>query len=235
MKRFHSYVIVHDLPFDLQKRDNILKVIFMDVEPFDFHIVTVFDDGRFRSVGYFSRQRQFFSHNLSCFCVFPCYQGLGYGTFIVDFSYLLSRLSRAPGGPERPFSTQGLLVYRKYWCDKLLHFIYTKIKEFGWENLRLDIADLANGTGIQESEVLEALEGLCHCEWARSNRSLTVQIGEEALTEIGKYIEEKNQERLLAKLECLDPNVKRQDKWTGPDGRLITSGSDLGRGGDDAG
>ncbi|VDO68779.1 unnamed protein product [Heligmosomoides polygyrus] len=26
MKRFHSHVIVHDPPFDLQKRDNILKV-----------------------------------------------------------------------------------------------------------------------------------------------------------------------------------------------------------------
>lgn len=27
VKRFHSHVIVHDLPFDVQKRDNILKVI----------------------------------------------------------------------------------------------------------------------------------------------------------------------------------------------------------------
>ncbi|VDL70984.1 unnamed protein product [Nippostrongylus brasiliensis] len=135
------------------------KVIFMDVEPFDFYVVTEFVGGRFRPIGHFSRQRQFLSYNLSCFCVFPCYQGRGFGTFIVDFS------SGSPGGPERPFSELGNRVYQKYWCDKLIHFIYTKVREFGWRRLNIDIADVAKGTGIQESEVVEALTGLCNSEW----------------------------------------------------------------------
>ncbi|WKX97056.1 hypothetical protein Q1695_013029 [Nippostrongylus brasiliensis] len=178
------------------------KVIFMDVEPFDFYVVTEFVGGRFRPIGHFSRQRQFLSYNLSCFCVFPCYQGRGFGTFIVDFS------SGSPGGPERPFSELGNRVYQKYWCDKLIHFIYTKVREFGWRRLNIDIADVAKGTGIQESEVVEALTGLCNSEWTRNKQSLLVKVTEESLMAIGRYISERNAEKLLAKPEYLDPNFR---------------------------
>ncbi|KAK6017698.1 hypothetical protein OSTOST_16777, partial [Ostertagia ostertagi] len=155
-------------------------------------------------------QRQYFNHNLSCFCVFPCYQGKGYGTFIVDLSYLLSRLSGLPGGPERPFSIQGGQVYKKYWCNRLLHLIFTKAQLFGWDNMRLDIGDLSRETGIQEAEVLEALTGLCNSEWSRNNRSLIIKISESAVMEIGKYIAEKNRSRLLAKEERNSNSVQRK-------------------------
>ncbi|XGW07732.1 hypothetical protein V3C99_010690, partial [Haemonchus contortus] len=188
------------------------KVIFMDVEPFDFYVLTDFFKGRFRPLGYFSRQRQFFTHNLSCFCVFPCYQRHGYGTFLVDLSYLLSRMSGLPGGPERPFSIQGSQVYNKYWCDKLLHLIYTKTLKLGWENMRLDIGELSKEAGIQEAEVLEALTGLCNCEMSRNNRSLNVKISEDAVMAIGKYIDERKQSRLLAKEEFLERTFKERLK-----------------------
>nr|CDJ86118.1 unnamed protein product [Haemonchus contortus] len=121
-------------------------------------------------------------------------------------------MSGLPGGPERPFSIQGSQVYNKYWCDKLLHLIYIKTLKLGWENMRLDIGELSKEAGIQEAEVLEALTGLCNCEMSRNNRSLNVKISEDAVMAIGKYIDERNRSRLLAKEEFLERTFKERLK-----------------------
>ncbi|KJH43095.1 MOZ/SAS family protein [Dictyocaulus viviparus] len=170
------------------------KVVYIDVEPFVFYVLTSFSNGCFRPLGYFSKQKDFLTNNLCCFCVFPCYQSRGYGTFMIDFSYMLSRLAGVPSGPERPFSAHGSYVYRKYWCDKLIHLIYTKVLKTGWDNLHLRIEDLVKETGIQEVEVIEAITDLCSYEWASNKKTLTVHITSEAIMEIGKYIHQKNNE-----------------------------------------
>ncbi|KAK6737817.1 hypothetical protein RB195_020117 [Necator americanus] len=172
------------------------KVIFMDVEPFDFYVLTIFDGEGFRVLGYFSKQCTYLKHNLSCFCVFPCYQGNGYGTFLVDFK---------PSGPERPFSATGLLVYRKYWCNALIHYIYKRVLDVGWENLHLSLEEVANDTGIEVQEIVQTLASLCECEWTRNNRSIIVKITEHAVMEIGGRIDEQNATKLLAKVEHLTP------------------------------
>ncbi|KAF6776477.1 hypothetical protein AHF37_04156 [Paragonimus kellicotti] len=55
--------------------------------------------------------------------VLPPYQKLAYGRFLIDFSFLLSRIEGQPGSPEKPLSELGQLSYESYWRSKVLPFI----------------------------------------------------------------------------------------------------------------
>lgn len=47
--------------------------------------------------------------------VFPNCVRNGFATIMIDFSYLISKLNKSPGTPERPFSDEGKELYHKYW------------------------------------------------------------------------------------------------------------------------
>ncbi|ELQ76426.1 Histone acetyltransferase (MYST family) [Trachipleistophora hominis] len=124
------------------------KTLYYDVEPFLFY--TLYDDDS-NFIGYFSREKFSTKFNLSCIVVLPCYQGKGFGYFLIDFSYCLCRIYKRKGTPEKPLSDQGLAVYKKYWKYKVYNYL-SRIKG------SLSIEAISDELAMTHSDVVYALE-----------------------------------------------------------------------------
>lgn len=145
------------------------KTLYYDVEPFIFYVLTEREDlpqqsPRFHLVGYFSKEKlNSTDYNLSCILTIPIYQRKGYGQFLMDFSYLLSRREFKWGTPEKPLSDMGLLSYRNYWgvkCAQVLMELKDLSKCDEEEYLQITLEDIANLTGMIPTDVVFGLEQL---------------------------------------------------------------------------
>ncbi|KAL4062857.1 hypothetical protein J3A83DRAFT_4108049 [Scleroderma citrinum] len=102
------------------------KSLFYDVEPFLFYVMTEFDDIGARFVGYFSKEKcSPKDYNVSCIMTLPVRQRQGWGGFLIDFSYLLSKKEQRSGSPEKPLSALGALGYKNYWTLALMRYLKT--------------------------------------------------------------------------------------------------------------
>ncbi|UCS18903.1 uncharacterized protein HLK63_A04059 [Nakaseomyces glabratus] len=150
------------------------KTLYYDVEPFVFYVLTereVSEDGttvKNHFVGYFSKEKLNSSgYNLSCIITLPLYQRRGYGHFLMDFSYLLSKREFSQGTPEKPLSDLGLITYRNFWKLKCAETLLYLKNELNLEDSESDdkfplvsIEDLANLTGMLPTDVILGLEEL---------------------------------------------------------------------------
>jgi histone acetyltransferase SAS3 len=105
-------------------------------------------------VGYFSKEKRPSSlNNVSCILVLPIHMRKGYGQYLIEFSYLLTRVEKKTGSPEKPLSDMGLVSYRKYWrlllCEDLLE-----------QKGPISIAAISERTGMTPDDIVSALEGL---------------------------------------------------------------------------
>ncbi|KAF2733435.1 hypothetical protein EJ04DRAFT_577633 [Polyplosphaeria fusca] len=130
------------------------KTLYYDVEPFLFYVMTENDNYGCHFVGYFSKEKRPSSlNNVSCILVLPIHMRKGYGQYLIEFSYLLTRVERKTGSPEKPLSDMGLVSYRKYWrfilCKELLH-----------QKASISIATISERTGMTPDDIVSALEGL---------------------------------------------------------------------------
>ena len=79
------------------------KTLYFDVDPFLFYVLCEVDDRGFHPVGYYSKEKYSdVGFNLACILTFPCHQRKGYGRFLIDFSYELSKKEEKVGSPEKP-------------------------------------------------------------------------------------------------------------------------------------
>lgn len=130
------------------------KTLYYDVEPFLFYVMTESDEYGCHFVGYFSKEkRPSSSNNVSCILTLPIHQRKGYGHLLIDFSYLLTRVEKKTGSPEKPLSDMGLVSYRNYWRLVLSYQLRN-------QKTPISIAELSERTGMTADDIVSALEGL---------------------------------------------------------------------------
>ncbi|KAK2837667.1 hypothetical protein Q5P01_014879 [Channa striata] len=135
------------------------KTLYYDVEPFLFYVLTQNDSKGCHLVGYFSKEKHCQQkYNVSCIMILPQYQRKGYGRFLIDFSYLLSKREGQPGSPEKPLSDLGRLSYMAYWRSVVLECLY-EIRD-----RQITIRQLSKFTGICPQDITTTLQSLSMLE-----------------------------------------------------------------------
>jgi histone acetyltransferase SAS3 len=137
------------------------KTLYYDVEPFLFYVLCEYDEFGYHFVGYFSKEKRASSqNNVSCILTLPIHQRKGYGNLLIDFSYLLTRMEKKSGSPEKPLSDMGLVSYRNYWRLVMCRYLLEHFSEDQSGKVGLSIRQISDDTGLTPDDVISALEGL---------------------------------------------------------------------------
>ena len=120
-------------------------------------------------------------YNLSCIMTLPHVQRKGFGQFLVDFSYLLSRRERKTGSPEKPLSSLGQVTYSRWvaFCCYYCHlFAFALVCRFPGCSRQREVPDLP------------ALERLSHRSigWCKRLR-LLIAVMLHPLALVGSFIQ----------------------------------------------
>ena len=110
--------------------------------------MTIKSDQGHHVVGYFSKEKESADgYNVACILTLPCYQKRGFGKLLIQFSYMLTKVERKVGSPEKPLSDLGLLSYRAYWTDTLVKLLVERNSPalFRKNNPQLEYDEAENG------------------------------------------------------------------------------------------
>lgn len=131
------------------------KACQFDIDDFDFYVLYVVDDEGMRFVGYFSRDLESETDDVvSSIVILPHYRRRGYGGFLIDVSYEISRRCERIGGPERPLSDLGRDTFLHFWKARALEAL---LADSGGTVI---LKDLIEGTWIQKKDLIQALNEL---------------------------------------------------------------------------
>uniref|UniRef100_A0A3Q3X894 histone acetyltransferase n=1 Tax=Mola mola TaxID=94237 RepID=A0A3Q3X894_MOLML len=131
------------------------KTLYYDVEPFLFYILTKNDEKGCHLVGYFSKEKLCQQkYNVSCIMIMPQYQRQGFGRFLIDFSYLLTRQEGQAGSPEKPLSDLGRLSYLAYWKSVILEYLYKH------PDKHISVKGISRATGMCPHDIASTLQHL---------------------------------------------------------------------------
>lgn len=132
------------------------KIFIHDVATFHFFLLykttVVKRKSYFEFIGYFSKDAdRNKEYNLSCLQVVSCFQGQGYGRFLISLSYLLSKKEGFIGGPETPVSSTATQAYKAYWRYTVLKFLTLKTSK------KVCVKEISKATGIEKESLLSTL------------------------------------------------------------------------------
>ncbi|CBZ50652.1 moz/SAS family protein, related [Neospora caninum Liverpool] len=126
------------------------KTLRHPVSLFLFYVMTEIDEKGYHITGYFSKEK-YSKNNVSCILTLPQHQRKGYGKFLINFSYALSRAERKAGTPERPLSDLGKASYIAFWTEAILALVER-------HKGRISVQDLSRLTCIEQADILACLE-----------------------------------------------------------------------------
>ncbi|ORZ20717.1 acyl-CoA N-acyltransferase [Absidia repens] len=128
------------------------KTLYYDVEPFLFYIMTEVDDDGCHFVGYFLKEKKSLkNYNVSCILTMPIHQRKGYGQYLIDFSYLLSKKEGKIGSPEQPLSDLGLISYRSCWKNVIYRQLQNQIGP-------ISIQEISARTSMTPDDIISTLQ-----------------------------------------------------------------------------
>jgi histone acetyltransferase MYST1 len=131
------------------------KTLEYDTSIFIFYVMCELDEYGYHVTGYYSKDKSSAAgYNLACILTLPCHQRKGYGRFLIEFSYALSRIEGRMGSPEKPLSDLGLLSYRSYWSWVLLGILKDHMGK------QLSVHDLVQMTSMMPEDILSTLQYL---------------------------------------------------------------------------
>jgi histone acetyltransferase HTATIP len=121
-----------------------------------FFVLAEWRNSAWHFCGYFSKVKYADPCNLNCILVMPYLQKRGYGKFLIEFSYELSKIEGRTGSPERPLSDLGYISYVSYWTLKVAQYLLekTKLKK----DTSICLLDITNKTGIHSDDVYYVLD-----------------------------------------------------------------------------
>ena len=130
------------------------KNLEWELDIFLFYILTEYDKYGYHFVGMFSKVKDSPKCNLACILTLPFHQRKGYGKFLIDFSYLLSKREQKFGTPERPLSDLGFKTYFAYWAQKIIETLKN------WKGNTITINDISQQTQIKQEDIHKVMTDL---------------------------------------------------------------------------
>ncbi|XP_046567397.1 histone acetyltransferase KAT6A-like isoform X3 [Haliotis rubra] len=200
------------------------KTLYYDVEPFLFYVLTHNDDTGCHLVGYFSKEKHCQQkYNVSCIMTMPQHQRKGYGRFLIEFSYLLSRIEGQPGSPEKPLSDLGKVSYMAYWRSIIIEYMHKVADD------KITIKAISRATGMCPHDVAGTLQQLTFM--VKKDGKIVISVNRKKIQEYMDKLKLKAHQRLELDAECLrwTPLIsnqtlleeeKRAEKEVGPRFRL---------------
>ncbi|KAM0729576.1 Histone acetyltransferase KAT6B [Formica fusca] len=131
------------------------KTLYYDVEPFLFYAMTKNDRYGCHLIGYFSKEKHCPAqrYNVSCIMTLPQYQRQGFGRFLIEFSYLLSKVEGIPGTPEKPLSDLGRVSYHSFWKSVVLEYL-----DAHRNAIDIKLGDITKMTGVSAHDIATAMQ-----------------------------------------------------------------------------
>ena len=120
-----------------------------------FYILTEYDKYGYHFIGFFSKEKETKEgFNLLSILILPFHQRKGYGKFLIEFSYLLSKREHKYGTPERPLSDLGYKAYFEYWTQKICETLRN------WKGDSISLDDITEETQIKAKDIKIILKEL---------------------------------------------------------------------------
>ncbi|XP_065165530.1 histone acetyltransferase KAT6A isoform X2 [Atheta coriaria] len=177
------------------------KTLYYDVEPFLFYVLTKNDRKGCHLVGYFSKEKHCQQkYNVSCIMTMPQYQRQGYGRFLIDFSYLLSKEEGQPGTPEKPLSDLGRVSYHAYWKSVLLEYLHNHR-----DMMEVKLTSISKETGMYCHDIATALDLLKFIRRSKGENGTQKAVIAVDWNQVDAYAERlaKSKTRIKIDPECL--------------------------------